>query len=127
MIALPKVVKEAWESREGYPVFTTVDASGLPNAVYVGAIGIYDDHTIVIAENYLNKTKANILAGSKASLVFLTKGRKSYQIKGSIEYAKSGPLFSFMESINVPGYPGHAAVAIKVESVYSGAERLTEE
>jgi predicted pyridoxine 5'-phosphate oxidase superfamily flavin-nucleotide-binding protein len=125
MTALPKIVKEAWEAREGYPVFTTVDKTGLPNAVYVGAIAIYDDQTIVIAENYLNKTKANILAGSKASLVFLTKERKSYQIKGSIEYTKEGPLFDYMKSINVPGYPGHAAVAIKVESVYSGAEKIS--
>jgi predicted pyridoxine 5'-phosphate oxidase superfamily flavin-nucleotide-binding protein len=127
MVALPEIVKEAWEAREGYPVFTTVDTSGQPNAIYVGAIGIYDDHTIVIAENYLNKTKANILSGSRASLVFLTKSRKSYQIKGSIEYTKSGPLFEFMKTVNIPGYPGHAAVALKVESVYSGAEKLTEE
>jgi predicted pyridoxine 5'-phosphate oxidase superfamily flavin-nucleotide-binding protein len=126
MTALPDIVKEAWEAREGYPVFTTVDSTGLPNAVYVGAIAIYDEQTIVIAENYLNKTKANILAGSKASLVFLTKDRKSYQIKGSIEYLKEGPLFEFMKSINIPGYPGHAAVAIKVESVYSGADKLSE-
>ncbi|MGZ0655253.1 pyridoxamine 5'-phosphate oxidase family protein [Coraliomargarita sp. W4R53] len=126
MTALPQIVKEAWKAREGYPVFTTVDTSGLPNAVYVGAVGIYDDHTIVIANNYLSKTKANILSGSKASLVFLTKERRSYQIKGSIEYAERGPLFDFMKSVNVPGYPGHAAVAIKVESVYSGAEKLTE-
>lgn len=126
MTALPNIVKEAWANREGYPVLTTVDTTGLPNAIYVGAIDIYDDNTIVVAENYLNKTKANILSGSKASLVFLTKERKSYQIKGSVEYIQSGPIFDFMKRINVPGYPGHAAVAIKVKVVYSGAEQLTE-
>ncbi len=125
MKTLPEIVKKAWENREGYPVFTTVDATGVPNAIYVGALAIYDDCTIVIADNYFDKTKANILSGSKAALVFITKDKKSYQIKGSIEYAAEGVLFDFMKTINPPGYPGHGAAALKVGAVYSGSERLT--
>lgn len=124
MTLLPEIVKQGWDDREGFPVFTTVDASGVPNAIYVGVIQIYDDNTIIIANNKFDKTKSNILAGSKAALLFITKDKKSYQIKGSIEYATSGPLFEAMKRINLEGSPGHAAAVIKVEAVYSGAEQL---
>ncbi|MGD7654312.1 MAG: pyridoxamine 5'-phosphate oxidase family protein [Verrucomicrobiales bacterium] len=124
MTPIPETVKQAWADRVGYPVFATADANGVPNAIYVGALDIYDDHTIVIADNYFSKTKANILAGSKAALVFLSKGGKSYQIKGSIETATDGPWFDFMKRINPAKHPGHAAAVIRVEAVFSGSQQL---
>lgn len=125
MVTIPEIVKQAWTQLESFPVFTTVDANGLPNSIYVGCIGIYDDNTFVIADNKFCKTKANIQSGSKGAVLFITKDKAAYQIKGTIEYVTSGPLFDFMKSINPEGYPGHAAAAVKVENVYCGAEKLT--
>jgi len=48
----------------------------------------------------------------------------SFQIKGSIEYHKDGKIFEDMKQWNPTKLPGHAAAALKVEEVYSGAEKL---
>lgn len=119
----PKVLK-AWDEREPIAVLTTVAPDGTPNAIYVGVVGRYDDSTFFVANNYFHKTKENILAGSKASLLFLTKERKAFQIKGSIELQDSGPIFEEMKRINPEKYPGHSAAVLRVEAVFSGAEQL---
>jgi len=58
-------------------------------ALYATCVNLYDDDTIVVADNYFDKTKKNILAGSKGSLLFITKENKSFQLKGSFDYDAS--------------------------------------
>ncbi|MBW1804701.1 MAG: pyridoxamine 5'-phosphate oxidase family protein, partial [Deltaproteobacteria bacterium] len=84
----------------------------------------FSEDTIVVANNYFSKTLENILAGSKGSILFITKEGKSYQIKGSIEYHKEGSIFEDMKKWNPKQHPGHAAAALIVEEVYMGAEKL---
>ncbi len=124
MKLIPEIIRTAWTERDGYAVLATVDASGLPNAIYVGALQLCGDDTIVIADNYFSKTKVNIQAGSKGALVFLTKGKKSFQLKGRFEYHTSGPIFDEMKRWNSTRHPGVGAAALRVEEAYSGAERL---
>ena len=124
MPALPTAVSEAWEKREGPVVLTTVDDEGVPNAIYATCAAKYDESTLVVADNFFHKTRANILAGSKGSLLFITKEGKAFQIKGTIEYHASGPIFDHMKTWNPAKLPGNAAAALKVEQVYSGAEQL---
>ena len=124
MPSLPEEVSQAWNDRSGPVVLITVDKSGVPNAIYVTCVNKFSDDIIVVADNYFHKTRDNILAGSKVSLLFITKSNKSYQIKGSITYHDSGPVFDDMKKWNPPKHPGHAAVAIKVKEVYSGAEKI---
>lgn len=124
MAALPEKVSEEWEHREGPCIFTTIDSNGHPNAIYVTCVSKYSDDTILIANNFFSKTFENILSGSKGSILFINKEKKSYQIKGSLEYHDKGPIFDDMKKWNPAKLPGHGAVAIKVEEVYSGAEKL---
>lgn len=124
MPTLPEVVSKAWENREGPVVLTTVDLEGNPNAIYATCVSKLNEDTLVVADNYFNKTKANILAGSKAALLFITKDGKSYQIKGTIEYYTQGAIYDDMKQWNPTRLPGHAAAALKVEHIFSGAEKL---
>jgi hypothetical protein len=124
MAILPKLVAQAWDQRNGPAVLTTVDSNGTPNAIYVVCISLFDNETIVIADNYFDKTRKNILAGSKGTLLFITADDQAFQIKGTFEYYKSGPIFDDMKSWNPVKHPGHAAAALKVEEVYSGAKKL---
>ncbi len=124
MKKLPESVSRAWDEREPICVLTTVAPDGTPNTIYVGVVGLFDDSTFFVANNYFQKTKENILSGSKASLLFLTKDRKSFQIKGPIELQDSGPIFEEMKRINPEKYPGHSAAVLRVEAVFSGAEQL---
>lgn len=124
MAALPETVAKAWDDREGPIILTTVNGDNLPNAIYATCVSRFSDDTIVVANNYFSKTLENILSGSKGSILFITKEGKSYQIKGNIEYHKEGAIFEDMKKWNPEKHPGHAAAALKVEEVYSGAERL---
>ncbi len=124
MTALPEIVTQAWEQREGPVVLTTVDAAGVPNAIYATCIRLAGADTLVVADNFFNKTRANILAGSKAALLFITKEGKAYQVKGHVEYHTAGPVFDDMKQWNPAKLPGHAAAALKVEQVFAGGEQL---
>jgi uncharacterized protein len=124
MAALPEKVSQAWEEREGPIILTTVNEDGIPNAIYATCVSKFNEDTIVVANNYFSKTLENILAGSKGSILFITKEVKAYQIKGSIEYHTEGPIFEDMKKWNPEKHPGHAAAALKVEAVYTGAEKL---
>lgn len=124
MAKLPETVSKAWEEREGPVVLTTSDKKGMPNAIFATCVSKYSDDTIIVANNYFRKTLENIQNGSKGSILFLTKDRKSYQIKGSIEYHKEGAVYEDMKQWNPEKHPGHAAAALKVEEVYYGAERI---
>ena len=124
MAALPEKVSKAWEEREGPIVLSTVNGDGIPNAIYATCVSKFSEDTIVVANNYFSKTLENILAGSTGSILFITKDRKSYQIKGSIEYHIEGSIFEDMKKWNPEKHPGHAATALKVEEAYSGAEKL---
>ncbi len=124
MVALPEEVSKAWDNREGPIILSTVNGDGIPNSIYATCVSKYSEDTIVIANNYFSKTLENILAGSKGSVLFITKKGKAYQIKGSIEYHQEGLLFEDMKKWNPKKHPGHAATALKVEEVYKGAEKL---
>jgi len=124
MSALPKQVREAWENRDGPAVFATVGEGAQPNIIYVTCVGAFGDDRLVVADNYFDKTRRNLKRGSKGAILFRTKGGKAYQVKGTLEYHTSGPVFDHMKTWNPPEHPGHAAAALKVEEVYSGAERL---
>jgi len=121
---LPEKVSQAWDEREGAVIFSTADAEGVPNAIYATCVSKFDEETLVIANNFFDKTMKNILSGSKGSVLFITKDQTAYQVKGSIEYHTSGPIFEDMKNWNPKKHPGHGAAALKVEEVYSGAERL---
>lgn len=124
MSKLPEIVSKAWESKQGPIIFSTVDANGVPNSIYATCVSKFDETTLLVADNYFDKTKSNISSGSKGSVLFITSEDKSYQVKGTIEYYKSGKIFDDMKKWNPQSLPGHAVAALKVEEVYSGGEKL---
>jgi len=124
MSKLPEEVSKAWDERKGPVVFATVDEHRVPNAIYASCVAKFDEGTIVVADNYFDKTRKNIFARSKGSILFITNEDKSFQVKGTIEYHKEGTIFEHMKKWNPTEHPGHAAVVLKVEEVYSGSKKL---
>jgi predicted pyridoxine 5'-phosphate oxidase superfamily flavin-nucleotide-binding protein len=124
MVVLPETVSKAWDEKEGPVIFSTVDEDGIPNAIYVTCVAKYGEEMLLVADNFFDKTRKNIFSGSKGSMLFITSEGKSYQVKGLIEYHKEGSIFEDMKKWNPTKHPGHAAVALKIEEVYSGAEKL---
>ena len=126
MATLPEIASQAWENREGPVVLTTVDSNGIPNTIYVTCVKKISDSKIVVADNKMHKTQANIKAGCAVSLLYITSEKKAFQLKGSVQYQTSGKLFDEMKTVWLDKkYPGHAAVVINIEEVYSGADKLS--
>lgn len=124
MARLPEKVISAWNVREGPIVFATVSTKGKPNVIYATCVNLHDEGTVVIADNYFVKTLENITAGSTGAILFLTPDKKSYQIKGPLEYHATGEIYQAMKGWNPTKHPGRAAVALRAEEVYCGSERL---
>ena len=126
MATLTEIAIQAWENREGPVVLTTVDSSGIPNTIYVTCVKKISDSKIVVADNKMHKTRANIKAGCTVSLLYITSEKKAFQLKGSVQYQTSGKIFDEMKTVWLDKkYPGNAAVVIDIEEVYSGADKLS--
>lgn len=124
MTKLPETILNAWDAHEGPIVLTTTDAEGVPNAIYATCTGRFGEDRLVVADNYFDKTRRNARAGGIGSILFMTAEGKAYQVKGRLEYHQEGPIFDDMKKWNSEKHPGHAALAVCVETVYSGAEKL---
>ena len=124
MAALPATVSKAWDERKGPIILTTVSESGVPNSIYATCVGKFDEETLLVADNYFDKTHKNIIAGCKGSILFMTNEGKAFQVKGVMEYHKEGEIFENMKQWNPKQHPGRAAAALKVQEAYSGAEKL---
>jgi uncharacterized protein len=73
-------------------VLATADPDGVPNAVPVGAKEIIDDETILISDQYFNKTLANLKANPVAA-VTVWEGHEGYQFKGRITIETEGERY----------------------------------
>jgi hypothetical protein len=124
MDLLPKEVTNAWDNREGAVVLTTVSEDDLANSIYATCVGLYKNKYIVIADNFFDKTRKNILVNSNGAVLFITKDKKAYQVKGSLKFHYCGEFFEFMKSWNPKPHPGHAAAVLIPEKVYSGAQEI---
>lgn len=105
-------------------VLTTATLDGTPNAVPVGAKKIIDDETILISDQFLNKTLSNMKSNPKVAVTFW-EGHEGYQLKGSITIETSGARFDetakWIEALgNKAGFPlkSKGAVIMKIEAIY---------
>jgi uncharacterized protein len=119
-----EIVVKAWDNREGPAVLTTMDPGKTPNVIYVNEIRYVPREGFIVADNFFCKTRANIQHGTKGAILFLTKEGKSFQVKGPMTYHTEGSIFENMRSWHDPKYPGVAAVLLRVEEAYSGADKL---
>jgi predicted pyridoxine 5'-phosphate oxidase superfamily flavin-nucleotide-binding protein len=125
MTRIPEYIANAWQNRNGPAVLSTVSEEGIPNIVYTAFIQLHDDDVFLITDHFFNKTRQNILRGSKGTLLFLSEdGKSSYQLKGSFEYLPEGEIIEQIRETMPPGMPGHAAVILKIDSIYAGGEQL---
>jgi predicted pyridoxine 5'-phosphate oxidase superfamily flavin-nucleotide-binding protein len=96
----------------------------MPNSIYATCASNFGEDKLVIADNYFNKTRVNLINGTKGSLLFMTSEGKAVQVKGSMSCVTEGEIFDDMKCWNPEKHPGHAAAVLTVEEAYSGAEKL---
>ena len=108
-------------------VLCTATADGIPNAVPVGAKKIIDAETILISDQFLNKTLANMQNNPRVAVTFW-EGHEGYQLKGTVIIETSGERFEqtarWIDDLSAKvGFPlkSKGAVIMKIEEIYAVA------
>ncbi|MCU0598054.1 MAG: pyridoxamine 5'-phosphate oxidase family protein [Desulfobacterales bacterium] len=108
-------------------VLTTATPDGNPNAVPVGAKKILDPETILISDQFFNKTLANMKANPKVAVTYW-EGYEGYQLKCTVTIETSGKRFEetakWIEDISARvGFPlkSKGAVILKIDEIFGVA------
>jgi len=116
---IPDEVKEIFKNEKCHQLATT-SAEGVPNICNIGAKYLRDDDAIVIVDNYMKKTLANVLSNPNVS-VLIRREKVSYQIKGKCRYINKGSEYEqvkkWMKSV-AERYPAKGALIITVEDIF---------
>ena len=119
MVKLTNEIKEALAATKT-AYFATAAKDGTPNAVPIGAFKVLDDETMLISNQYFNKTLANMKENPKVALTFW--GEKGgFQIKGTVTIHTSGQIFTddvaWVKSLK-PTLVPKSAIVMKITGVY---------
>ncbi len=120
MAQLPDEVKKAISKQEIFPV-ATCNQDRSPNVVYIKYLKVIDDQTVLIADNFLNKTRDNILSNGNIAFVVRDEEKGSFQIKGTAEILTEGDMFDEVQKWVPDKLPRVAAVVMHIEEIYNGA------
>ena len=116
---LPKKVKDIFVN-EAVHQLATSSLDGIPNISNVGAKYLLDDESIVVVDNYMDKTLSNILVNPRVAILVRTE-RESYQIKGSTTYLTVDTIYEYakkwMGSVSKV-FPAKGALLIKIEEIF---------
>ncbi len=123
MAQLPDAVKKAITKQDVFPVATS-NQDCIPNVVYIAYLKVLDNQTVLIADNYLEKTRDNILSNGKIAFAVRDEEKGSFQIKGTAERLTEGDMFDEIQKWVKDELPKVAAVVMHVEEIYNGAERI---
>ncbi len=105
-------------------ILATATPDGTPNAVPVGAKQIIDDETILISDQFLNKTLANMKSNPRVAVTFWD-GHEGYQLKGTVTIETSGKRYEetakWIEELgNKAGQPlkSKGVLILQIEEIY---------
>jgi len=123
MAKMTERIKETFE-KVGNVILATATKDGVPNAVPIGAKKIIDDETILISDQFLNKTLNNMKDNPQVAVTFWS-GFEGYQFKGTITIETSGERFEetakwideMGKAMNFP-LKSKGAVIMKISEIY---------
>lgn len=100
--------------------FATSDKDNKPNVIVVGGCEVVGENKILITDNFMNKTRTNLLNNNKVAIaVWGMGGNEGYQLKGKAEYFTAGEWKERVD--NDPENQGLAhkgAVVVTIEEVW---------
>ncbi len=124
MTKMPKDCQDAINNAYA-AAFSTCSKDGVPNVVPVSMKQIIDSETVMVSDQYMNKTLNNIKQNSKVALSAWD-NEGGFQIKGTVTYENEGPRFEKVaaqvkEILSGMGYDftSKGVCYIHVEEVYS--------
>jgi hypothetical protein len=105
--------------------FATANKEGIPNINMIGIKKIEDDETVLLADNYFDKTLANLKENSEAALLTSKAEEKLwYQLKGTCQYLNEGPKYEEFKNwvkSKKETLPAKGLVVFKVKEIFNTA------
>jgi len=121
MARMDETTKDVLARMKPIPV-ATASKDGRPNVVPMSYVKALDDSTVLIADNYMDKGAKNLEENPQVAIcVWDTETKQSYQIKGTAEVFRSGPIFDetvAWVSGTKPQLETKAAVVVSVTNAY---------
>jgi uncharacterized protein len=120
MVTLTDEIKESLAAAK-LAFFATSAKDRTPNVVPIAAFKVLDDATLLISDQFFNKTLANMKENPKAAISWW--GEKGgFQIKGTVTIHTDGEIWrqdvAWMKEIR-PNLKPKGAVVMKITDVYS--------
>lgn len=125
MVKIPKEAQEIYTKQRVISV-GTVDKDGKPNTSYVAFWWFEDDETVVMVDNFMNKTRSNIEEnGLVAFSGYDMSIHRAYQLKGKATIETEGPrvergkmMAEEFKKERGMEMPAKAAIAVKIDEIY---------
>lgn len=116
---MPPEIKDIVAKQKPLPI-ATADKTGKPNVVFVTMWKILDDETLLLVDNFFNKTRKNLEENpNMAIVVYDSDAKRSYQLKGTVDIENTGDKFtSAKEMADSKKLPGKAAVVFHVKEIF---------
>ena len=120
MVTLTNEIKESLAAMK-LAFFATSAKDRTPNVVPIAAFRVLDDGTLLISDQFFNKTLANMKENPKAAISWW--GEKGgFQIKGTVTIHTDGEIWrqdlAWMKELR-PNLKPKGAVVMKITDVYS--------
>ena len=121
MVALTGEMKELFARIKLFPV-ATASKKGIPNVTPIAFVLLIRDDTIWIADNFMQKTLANVRENPHIAVyLYDSESKKCLQIKGSVDIRTSGGDYEKMKQMvqeKKPGLPAKSLLIMKIDEVY---------
>ena len=120
MVTLTDEIKESLAAAK-LAFFATSAKDRMPNVVPIAAFKVLDDATLLISDQFFNKTLANMKENPKAAISWW--GEKGgFQIKGTVTIHTDGEIWrqdvAWMKELR-PNLKPKGAVVMKITDAYS--------
>ncbi len=119
MVRLTEEIKESLMSVKTI-YLATCSTDGIPNVAPMGAFKLLDSETMLISDQYMNKTLKNVISNPRAAVSYW--GEKGgFQIKGTISVHTNDQIFKdnveWMKARN-PRLTPKGALIMKITDVF---------
>jgi hypothetical protein len=119
---IPDEVKNLF-NKQSLVAFGTADKKGQPNVNAIFWKKILNDETILLIDNFMKTSKANLAENNKVCISFWNPDtEEAYKVKGTAKYHTEGSIYeegkNLIQSKNPERVP-KGVVEVKVTEVYS--------
>ena len=119
MVTLTPEIKESLQAAK-LAFLATASKNGIPNVVPIAAFKVRDDATLLISDQYFNKTLANLKQNPEIALSWWAE-KGGFQIKGTVSVHTNDEIFrencAWMKE-SWPKFTPKSAVLVKITGVY---------